>query len=154
MMLIEDRRYGVRAVDPSLADRLAARVNGRALDADLARGVSADVDVRHALRAQMLISRRTRDDLARALAHLASSRTTRLSNRVAPAHGVGVPELVTLRAAIAGRGPVSVRGMAMLRLLVTSGAAGLYRTGPALDRSQLRTLLSTVGRAVVQVADG
>jgi hypothetical protein len=154
MILIEDRTYGVRAVDPRLVDRLAAHLHGRALDADLARGVSADIDVRHALRARMLISRRSRDELASALGRLASGRTSALSNRVPPAQRSAVPELTTLREAVAGPQPVSVRGMAMVQLLVTSGAGGLYRAGNVLDRSQLRTLLAVVSRSVRDIAVG
>jgi hypothetical protein len=154
MILIEDRRYGVRAVDPGLVDRLAVHLQGRRLDADLARGVCADSDVRHALRARMLISRRTRDELADAIGRLESGRTSPLSNRMALAQRGGVPELAALRAAVAGRGPVSVRGMAMLQLLITSGDGALYRPGGAVNRSDLRALLAVVDRTVQDAAGG
>jgi hypothetical protein len=137
MILIEDRLVGVRAVEPRLRDRLAVRLHADHLDADLARGVSPDRDVRHALRARTLISARTRDELATAL--------DRLSVRG------GRAELAALRAVVAGRGPVAVRGMAMVQLLVTDASSGLYPVGAAVAGIDARALLAQACRAVAEV---
>jgi len=137
MILIEDSIFGVRVVEPGLLDRLAVRMHATRLDEDLARGVSPDRDVPHALRARMLISARTRDELAAALHRLA-------------VRG-GRPELEALRAAVAGSGPVAVRGMAMVQLLVTDGTSGLYPVGAAVAGIDVRALVSRVCRAVAEV---
>ena len=147
MILIEDADRGVRAVEPGLLDRLAVRLCGRRLDIDLAAGHCPDRDVRHALRARMLISGRTRDELAAALQRLASGRRRAGPRSVAA-------ELETLRAAIAGPGPVAVRGMAMVQLLVTDASSALYPVGAAVAHTDVRALLADAYHAVTDIPLG
>jgi hypothetical protein len=147
MILIGDADCGVRAVRPRLVDRLAVRLCGRRLDADLSAGYCPDDDVRHALRARALISERTRDELASALERLAARR-----RRAGPQ--VVAAELDTLRTVIAGRGPVAVRGMAMVQLLVTDASSALYPIGAAVERADVRALLAETRHAVADVPVG
>lgn len=137
MILIEDDRAGVRAVRPRLMDRMFVRLHAARLDAELAGGVSPDRDVRHALRARTLISARTRDELSAALRRLTPRR-----------HAA---EFDALRAAVAGCAPVSVRGMAMVQLLVTDVTSGLYPVGAAVAGTDVRALLARTCRAVAEV---
>lgn len=137
MILIEDAQLGVRTVKPRLLDRLSVRLHAGRLDRDLASGVSPDGDVRHALRARVLLSARTRGELAAAL------------RRLAPRDGR--TELEALRTVVAGRGPVAVRGMAMVQLLVTDGTSGLHPVGAAVAGIDVRALLTQTYRAVAEV---
>jgi hypothetical protein len=128
MILIEDRSGGVRAVQPRLWDLLVVRLFSNRLDRDLARGASPDRDVRLALRAQTLISPRCRAEFAATLQRLAKRRPVSVLSATPRARA---PELAALRAAVEGPGPVSVRAMATVSLLIGDAANGLYAVGPA-----------------------
>lgn len=147
MILLRDADCGVRAVEPGLLDRLAVWLHGRRLDTELSAGFCPDDDVRHALRARTLISERTRDELAAALQRLAAS-----GRLVGPR--AAASQLETLRSVIAGPGPVAVRGMAMVQLLVTDASSALYPVGAAVAGVDVRVLLTETYHAVASVPGG
>jgi hypothetical protein len=137
MILVEDRSGGIRAVQPRLWDLVAVRLFGNRLDTELARGASPDRDVRLALRARMLVSPRCRAEFAASVQRLATHRPISMLSATPRAR---TPELNALRALLDGSGPVSVRAMATVSLLLGDAANGLYAVGPA--QPALRRLLT------------
>ena len=143
MLLIDDGQGGVRTIEPSHVDRLRSRIAAHRLDRELANGASPDTDVVVALHARRLVGmrerRRVADGLTRAL--LVSTRPL----------GAGFASTVVDRQAVVGAaadvldlcrqlvtpGPVSVRGVACVRALLSNGVGPLYDVVPG-DRSAPR----------------
>jgi hypothetical protein len=115
----------------SLRDRLMARLQAHALDLELARGVAPESCGALTLRARMLIGPSARATLARQLRRVVSdARGGHVwLRRVAvrrPAVLDAADELEVLADRLAAPGPVDVRGVAQVRLLLTDGTGPLY----------------------------
>jgi hypothetical protein len=118
------RRVGLR-------DRLMARLQARALDRQLARGVAPETCGALTLRARTLIGPSARAALARQLRRVVSDvRGGHVwLSRVAvrrPAVLDAADELEVLADRLAAPGPVDVRGVAQVQLLLTDGTGPLY----------------------------
>jgi hypothetical protein len=132
MYLIDDGDGSVVAAHAHIRDHLAARLHADGIDVELARGASPDANIRSALRSRALTSTRARHDLARGLRRaIARATTPSADRRVVP--GVNsaeiisaIPDLVELHRLLLTDGPVSVRGVAQTRILLTAGAGPLY----------------------------
>jgi hypothetical protein len=114
-------------------DRVAARLRAARLDAALAAGADPDRDPALALRAQELTSPRRRRQLAGAIERVAAVAVGARSagvGEVAPEARARVaalaPELRALAARVRGPGPVAVRGVAEVRMLLMDGAGALH----------------------------
>src|SRR5581483_9325721 len=122
-------------------------------DVALANGASPERDVPTALHARRLTGLRERRRLAAAVtdACLLASRPYSLSPSVLdlPAVATAHTELVILRDRLLAPGPVSVRGVAAVRCLLTNGAGPLYGARPVHAVSPGRSL----GGAVRHVAE-
>lgn len=136
MQVLISNGSGVELVRVSGLDRVRARAAGRRIDRALANGASPDADVLTALHARRLLGIRERRRLAAALNHawlVASERravaaTSVVIDRraVAAAH----PEIVDLTERLLSPQPVSVRGVAFVRTLLTSGTGPMYGLVP------------------------
>jgi hypothetical protein len=118
------RRVGLR-------DRLMARLQAHALDRELARGVAPETCGALTLRARTLIGPAARAALARQLRRVVSDvRGGHVwLSRVAvrrPAVLDAADELEVLADRLAAPGPVDVRGVAQVQLLLTDGTGPLY----------------------------
>jgi hypothetical protein len=118
------RRVGLR-------DRLMARLQAHALDRELARGVAPETCGALTLRARTLIGPSARAALARQLRRVVSDvRGGHVwLSRVAvrrPAVLDAADELEVLADRLAAPGPVDVRGVAQVQLLLTDGTGPLY----------------------------
>lgn len=118
-------RSGVRV-------RLLARLRAWQLDVALAAGASPDSSAALSLRARTLISSKTRRELARAIRHLLH-RAERPHHPFDPTVWICRREILAASAALeelAERlrepGPVDVRGIAQVKLLLTDGSGPLY----------------------------
>jgi hypothetical protein len=131
-------------------DRLAVRARASALDAALAAGSSPDSNISLALHAGRLCKPAHRRLLARSLARIVAASEAPTGRRVTPVCRSAVlkvrPELATIAGRLSASGPVDVRGVARLRLLLADGTGPLYQ--PA-RRSQLHAEL----RAVLSALD-
>ena len=119
--------------------RAKVRMFGGRLDQDLARGFSPDATVEHSLRAAYLARTDQRQLTARALelvlgeatsparpAAGAARRISGVTRSVVLANAYNVSRLATR---LASSEPVSPRGLAMARSLVTNGAGPLHYGG-------------------------
>ena len=142
MLLLEDGNGHIIGVDAALRDRIAVHLHASRLDQALARGTSPDAGVTTALRAAALTSTRSRRELAAGLARVVeeAAHPTPTSLTRLPLNRKAVlslrAEIAELRHALLRPGPVSVRGVAQTRVLLTSGG------GP------LRGGVGNLGRAV------
>ena len=126
----------------SLRNRLVARLRAHALDQQLARGVAADSDVALTLRARALIGPSARTALARQLRRVVSdARGGRVWLTHVPVRRAEVldaaDELGVLAERLAAPGPVDVRGVAEVQLLLSDGTGPLYFRG-ATDELRAR----------------
>jgi hypothetical protein len=84
------------------------------------------------LRARSLTSRRTRESIAEALAHVCD-RERYAAVTGAPLNRAGIrlagPVIEDLRRRLLADGPVDVRGVALVQIMLTSGAGPLYARG-------------------------
>jgi hypothetical protein len=148
MLLLDNDAGGFVAVDYGLGDRVRARLAADRIDRALAGGRSPDAGIALAVRAQALASAATRRDLAqglaRALGEARKPSTARIIHvRVNRAQVLAaVPELEELHRRLLSGGPVSVRGVALVKELLTCG------TGPMYWRSHPGDLGSQVRRAI------
>jgi len=131
LLACEDAVIGRRA---GLRDRLVARLRAGALDRELARGVAPESCGPLELRARTLIGPAMRRTLARQLRRVVSDA------RGGHAWTVHVPvsrpevldaadELDVLAERLAAPGPVDVRGVAQVQLLLSDGCGPLYFRG-------------------------
>jgi hypothetical protein len=151
LVLIEDGDCPV-AVNARPWDRLLARLHGTKLDSDLAAGASPDGSVELALRAQELVRTCTRRDLA-----VGARRV--LAAAIQPPSPVRVPvpvcraqvracsaELTELIGRLLAAGPVSARGVAQTRMLLSSANSPLYNQASSAD---LRAKVSRASDALL-----
>lgn len=135
-VLIDSTSSGVEAVRVSRRDRLHARMAARRIDRELANGVSPDADAVVALHARRLSGMRERRRLAAGLNHAwsvaAQPRVGAVSSVVVDRGAVAAaqPEIAELTARLLTPGPVSVRGVAFVRTLLTSGTGPMYGLVP------------------------
>jgi hypothetical protein len=120
---------------PSLAARVTARLRASHLDRQLAVGVPAPAGSALAAHQARLMSVTEREAIARALrraVHDADAGVAPLSSRI-PVHPTNVAAAENLIDTIALRlhspRPVSARGMARLRLVLSDGCGPLYLFG-------------------------
>jgi hypothetical protein len=115
-----------------LRDLLAARLNGAALDRRLAAGASPDASPSLALRARMLRRPAERRGLAARLREIVGE-----SERPRPVLSSRIPvarmsvrrasaDLLELADRLAAADPVSVRGVARVRVLLSDGLSPVY----------------------------
>lgn len=116
-----------------LRDRLAARWSALELDRALADGADPEASPALSLRARRLTAFRYRRALAasleRVLRDAATARPQRSRGRIVPSRrhvARAERELAELAQAIARPGPVSARGMAKARLLLSDGNGPLF----------------------------
>jgi hypothetical protein len=132
---VTGRRAGLR-------DRLMARLRAGALDRELARGVAPESCGALTLRARTLIGPSARATLARQLRRVVSDARgghvwlSRVAVR-RPEVLDAAEELDLLAARLAAPGPVDVRGVAQVQLLLTDGTGPLYFRG-ATDELRAR----------------
>jgi hypothetical protein len=126
-------------------DRIITRLRARRLDVELARGADPEADAALALRAATLTTPRRRRSLAAGLERIAASAGEThpgwhpSSTRAAVAELK--PELFALGRRLVAPGPVAVRGVAEVRLLLTDGARPLHAA-----RGDLRSALRDAAR--------
>jgi hypothetical protein len=118
-----------------LRDRLVARVASRALDDQIAQGVEPDARPALTLRAQRLIGPQARTALARQLRRIvADAQQDRVGlQALVPARAGQVrdaaDQLRLLADRLASRRPVTARGVAQVRLLLTDPGSPMYHRG-------------------------
>lgn len=128
-----------------LRDRIHARVRTTSLDHQLAEGASPESSVPIALHAARLCRPKERRSLAASLREVAAaargSRRTRAPiNR--ESIRLALAELETLAGRLESNGPIDVRGVARVRMLLGDGAGPLYRrTTPGRLRRELVSVL-------------
>jgi hypothetical protein len=132
LVLLDDRDAGFRVARVGARDRLVARLRAPSLDGALAGGASPDSTAALALRARHLVRPSVRGYLARSLRRVAREDQRHRARRVTgPSLGHSVEECSDEIDALAERlvtpGPVSVRGVAQVRVLLSDGAGPLYR---------------------------
>jgi hypothetical protein len=139
---------GVVARPARLRERLAARWRAGSLERELARGTAPETGAALALRAQWLIGPAARVMLARRLLALvgdARRRNVWPGAKVRPprqAIVAAAPDLDLIATRLLAPGPVSARGVAQVRLLLTDGCGPLYFDGSSVDlRSALARAL-------------
>jgi hypothetical protein len=135
------RRAGLR-------DRLMARLQAHALDRELARGVAPESCGALTLRARTLIGPSARATLACQLRRVVRDARgghvwlTRIAVR-RPAVLDAADELDVLADRLAAPGPVDVRGVAQVQLLLTDGTGPLYFRGATEElRARVASALS------------
>jgi hypothetical protein len=117
---------------PRARERLAMRLRAVELDTALANGADPDSSVALSLRANRLISRRTRRRVSRSIRSLLQQarRPPHPIHESAPISWRQVvrarPLLEELAARLAGSGPVDARGVAQLQLLLIEGNSPLF----------------------------
>jgi hypothetical protein len=130
-----DVRRRSAAPRPSLMARLTARLRAHQFDRQLAVGVPAPAASALAVHEARLTSVAERESVAWALRHAvhdARAGGTPLSARI-PVHPTNIPaaedliDTITLR--LHSPRPVSARGMARLRLVLSDGCGPMYRFG-------------------------
>ncbi len=123
-------------------DRLRVFFGGNELDRRLASGVRPEESVALELRAQELITRRTRTELGQSLRRTARQRDPALSLTRAPVRRQAVAESGDLLLEVADRllapAPVAVSGVAKVRVLLSDGC------GPLFDKRREGELRSDV----------
>jgi hypothetical protein len=145
-----DRPAPLRLHGPTWWEQLAARLRAHSLDADLAAGRPATATRLLAVRAGQLVNQAARERLARHwLDLLARARMplTALDPRVPVRRGalLETAELVhELVDALRSPRPTSPQGVAMARLLLTSGTSPVYAPG----RGSAAGLADAVGAVV------
>lgn len=145
VVVLVDERNSVCARPASLAERLQSHLFGHGLDRALAAGACPEGQVLLALRAQQLASPAVRQETARCVGRLLeadaaprqpySAASWLQRQRVETAR----PELERLRDTLASPVPISVRGVAMVRVLLTDGGGPLFWAGA---RPDLRTVVT------------
>jgi hypothetical protein len=137
----------------SLVQRLLSRARGSALDRRLADGAAPESSLDLAIRADVLIRPDQRAVLAHDLDQIAvtarrtpSKAQVRLCRRRICEAGA---ELTALSRQLAAPGPVSVRGVAMIRELLRDGTGPLFRPDSHVDlRLVLHTALAALDPSI------
>jgi hypothetical protein len=134
--------------EPSLTTRVIADVFATRFDKQLAAGVAPEPGSALAAHVARLASAGERRELAETLRHSVSeihSRPTRMSARI-PVDRSGVAAAVVLIEQVVlrllGPRPVSARGVARLRLLLSDGCGPMYWSGGGDLGAELRVVLA------------
>jgi hypothetical protein len=146
ILLITEDRAGFRTAKPGLRDRLQTWIRSSRLDSDLARGVPPESTAALAIHAERLARPATCRQLARSITRIAAeARPESWTNPIVPLCRDEVrdarSELEALADRLAAEGPVSAKGVAQVRVLLTDG------TGPLYCRSQVH-LKARAGQAL------
>jgi len=158
IVVLTDADGGVYLHRVTLRDRLSARLHTDRWDQALARGSSPESSAALALHARALVSPTCRRELAASLTRVlddAEGGHVPDWNALGPRHRhghvlVARREIDLLIQRLLAPGPVSGRGVALVRLLLTDGGGPLYRqTTPA----HLTTELSRAARALDPMAE-
>ena len=142
VVVIVDGRSGICARPASIRERIQSHLRGHVLDEALAAGADPEEQPLLALRAQQLASPGTRRETRRSIERLLTAQPPPgPHHRAAPnlqyeRIEATRPELEQLRDTLAAPVPISVRGVAMIRVLLTDGGGPLFR---AKARADLRT---------------
>jgi hypothetical protein len=151
LVLLADAEARLDTTRAGLFDRCMVRIRTSRLDRDLAAGASPDSTKALALRARALVRPSERDHLVRTLERLVTmSSRPPTASRVCPpicADRVGAAsaEFHTLIDRLQRPGPVSVRGMAHLRILLGDGGGPIYHRGNSDDLgARLRHVVDTM----------
>ena len=127
---------GSRRRKPTLEDRLIARMLGRWLDEELARGMGASLSEAHAARAEQLAGERARRRVARALDRLVdraqNSRPAYPSPLLPPCPGQvrdAMPLILSIRARLLAGQPLAAPGIARLKTLLRDRSGACYTVG-------------------------
>ena len=141
VLAAQQARAVERALRPPWSARLGARVFGDHLDRALIDGGDPTTSATLAARAAMLTSPATRAELADGLdVILASAQSPPSRLRALPRHAALLANASLLRelaSILRGSAPLYVRGIAMVRRLLTDGTGPMYtsRDGIALERA-------------------
>lgn len=149
-LLITDDRAGFRAAKAGLTDRLQSRMHSSQLDSELARGVPPETTIALALHAERLTRPAACRQLAQTIRRLIAAARPRPGGRalvpLVPLRHEEIrdarPELEALADRLVAAGPVSARGVALVRVLLSDGAGPLYRRDSRID------LRAHLGRAL------
>ena len=138
-VIVVDAQQGWALVRPGLLDRLLVRWRAPSLDAQLAAGDSPEGRRGRAVRASLLVDPAARFELAScwqavldrvsAASRWTDPRMPLMRSRVAAA----TAEIRQLIGALRASAPVSARGVAMARRLLTDGTGPLYNAQSTLD---------------------
>jgi hypothetical protein len=143
VLLEEQNSLGLRHVH--LRDRIRTLLRTASLDRQLAAGASPESSVPLALHAARLYREQQRRHLAASLREVAAAargarRTRAPINRESVR--LALAELETLAGRLETDGPIDVRGIARVRVLLGDGAGPLYRrTGPGVVQRELASVL-------------
>jgi hypothetical protein len=140
---------GLTAFRVPARGRFAALLGHARLDARLAAGQPPESSVELAIRADQLVRPRARLRLARTLAWMSSQAYAPTTIGATPICRRAVrdaeQELATLGQRLSAKGPVSARGIAQIRILITDGYGPLYPPGrPAELRTRLELAAITL----------
>ncbi len=150
MIVLVDDRAGIATRRVHLIDRLIVRLRAPRLDNELARGCAPDSNFALALHAERLVRPSQRQLLARCLARIvdAAGSPATVRSRVPLARGRVFDDRGELKALIdrlRAMGPIDVRGVAMIRVLLTDGTGPLYATSSARNlNAELRTAFAAM----------
>ena len=158
VVLLADADGGVYPHRVTLRDRLSARVHADRWDHELARGSSPEGSAPLALHAQALASASCRRELAASLCRIlddAGGNHVPDWNALGPRHHsahvlAARREIEVLVGLLLAPAPVSTRGVARVRLLLTDGGGPLYRR---TDAKTLGAELLRAARALDPLAD-
>ena len=142
----------------AMRDRLSARLHADRWDQELARGGAPESSAPLALHAQTLVSSACRRRLASSLRRIledAKGGGLPEWNALGPRHHLvhvlpARREIEALIRLLLAPAPVSARGVALVRILLTDGGGPLYRRTAALD---LRTEIRTATQAIDPMAN-
>lgn len=147
-----EQECGLSVRHVRVRDRLKARVRTGALDRQLAQGAAPETSVALALHASRVYESSQRRVLARSLTRMAGSPDSHSARLRVPvdreavrrAHG----ELEAVADRLNGDGPVSVQGVARVRLLLADGTGPFYRAArPEQLRRELQSALAALDLA-------
>jgi hypothetical protein len=125
-VLLNDERGQLALIQASVRCQLVARLHADRLDRELARGGSPQSGRRLAVRAMQLTSPRMRRLLSGSLRRVASGRGSRISVVSRSAAAESAAQLQELADVLAAPEPAPVRGIAMVRMLLTDSTGPLY----------------------------
>jgi len=133
MIAIDDLTRGLVIRPATSRERLLARLRAGSLDRQLAAGTAPETSPLLALRAGALVRPAVRDAFARSLQRLVHHATAASSHRPLALSGAACRNVRNATAALSrlierlrSPGPVSARGMAIVKMLLTDGTGALY----------------------------
>jgi hypothetical protein len=145
-VLLEQGAGGLAVRRVRLRDRVRARLRTATLDRQLADGAPPEANVALALHATRVYEPGQRLLLARSLRRIADSSNSQPGRIGVPLNREAIvrarPEIDAVADRLRTDGPVSVRGVARIRLLLTDGSGPLYGASrPEQLRRELQSAL-------------